>query len=92
MNKYVDWNEEKNEELKLERGVSFEEIVVAMESKLVLDIISNPNHSNQKLMIINLDNYAYAIPYVEDEKKLFLKTIYPSRKYTKLYLNRKDYI
>jgi len=86
MKKFFDWSEEKNEWLKQNRGISFEEILVGMDNNHVLDIAENPNHSNQKLMIMNFDNYAFVIPYVEDEKKLFFKTIYPSRKYTKIYL------
>jgi len=57
--------------------------------KGVLDVIKHPNPSkypNQRLFIINIENYAYLIPFIEDEKQIFLKTIIPSRKATKQYL------
>lgn len=87
--KPFDWNEEKNQKLKEERDISFEEIVNAIENNNLLDEIDNPNkekYSSQKMYIVEIDNYAYLVPYVEDEEKIFLKTIFPSRKATKKYL------
>lgn len=88
--KYIDWNEEKNKKLKSEREVGFEEIAVAIvEKKNILDVIEHPNkkrYPNQKILIINIDNYAYLVPYVEDEEKIFLKTIIPNREATKKYI------
>lgn len=86
--KYFDWNKQKNDLLKMERGVSFEEAVIAIEAGQILDIIQNPRkkYSNQKIFVINIENYAYLAPFVEDEDKIFLKTIIPSRKATKKYL------
>lgn len=88
MRKYADWDEKKNQWLKIHRKVCFEEVLVAMDSGEVLDVIENSNYPNQRLMVINLENYAYVIPYVEDSEKIFFKTIYPSRKYTKIYLEK----
>ncbi|HEX2788549.1 MAG TPA: toxin [Ignavibacteria bacterium] len=88
--KYFDWNESKNTKLKKERGISFEIIVSQIEQDKILDIIENPNkkkYKNQEIFIIEYENYAYLIPFSEDEKKIFLKTIIPSRKATKKYLN-----
>jgi len=87
--KYFDWDREKNEWLKEERGICFEDVVHALDEGKELDRISHPNkklHPNQKMIIINIENYAYIIPFVEDSEKLFLKTIIPSRKMTKKYL------
>ncbi len=87
--KYYDWDAEKNEELKQEREISFEEVLVALEDNQLLDTIEHPNKSrypNQKIFIINIRQYAYLVPFVEDEKKIFLKTIIPSRKATKVYI------
>jgi len=87
--KYFDWNQEKNQQLKKEREISFEEVVVALSENKLLDILK---HNNQKkypgqiIMVININDYIYLIPFVEDEKKIFLKTIIPSRKATKKYL------
>ena len=80
--KYFDWNKEKNQKLKKERGVSFEEVVILIGEEKVIDVISNPskNFSNQKVYIIEINQYIYYIPFVEDEEKIFLKTIIPSRK------------
>lgn len=88
---YYAWNNEKNEHLKNERGISFEEVVFHIEKGDQLDVIQNPRekYPNQRMFIINIDNYAYLVPFVEDEKEIFLKTIIPSRKATKKYLKKK---
>ena len=91
--KYIDWNDEKNEELIKERGVSFEEVVFCIMHDGLLDIVENSNKSkypNQKLFIVEIDEYVYLVPFVEDERLIFLKTIIPSRKMTKKYLGDKD--
>jgi len=91
--KHLDWDEEKNKILIRERGISFEEIKVAVDSKNVLYTYDHPNqkrYPGQKIMVVEIENYAYLIPYAEDEKKVFLKTIIPSRKATKKYLRRKQ--
>lgn len=85
------WDHEKNEMLKQERGISFEEIVFCIENGFLLDIIEHLNqekYSGQKIYAVNLNEYVYLVPYVESEDKIFLKTAYPSRKYTKNYLRR----
>ena len=84
-----DWNNEKNRLLKETRGVSFEHVVVLIEEGKLLDIIEHPNreqYGHQKILIVNIDGYAYAVPYVVRGNIRFLKTIIPSRKYTKKYL------
>jgi uncharacterized DUF497 family protein len=83
------WNAEKNELLIIERGISFEEIVFYIENGGLLDEITHPNrqdYSHQKIFIVAVESYVYLIPYVEDEDEIFLKTIIPSRKFTKIYL------
>lgn len=87
------WNHEKNEELKSERGISFEEIVLAIEADGILDIIRHPNsgkYPNQLLFVVTLDGYAYLVPFVEEPEYYFLKTIIPSRKATRDYLQRSE--
>ncbi|MBI2599633.1 BrnT family toxin [Candidatus Daviesbacteria bacterium] len=91
--RYFDWDEEKNRILIKSRGISFEEVKVAVESGYLLDSYNHPNHKRypgQKIMVVEIENYAYLIPYVRDEEKIFLKTIIPSRKATKKYLRRKE--
>ena len=91
--KYFDWNNEKNEELLKDRGVSFEEVVFCIMNDGLLDVIEHPNKSkypNQNIFIVDIDNYVYLVPFVEDDEVVFLKTIIPSRKMTKTYLGEKD--
>jgi len=89
--KRFDWDKEKNRLLKEQRGIGFEDVVEAIkDGKLLLTII-HPNktrYPNQSLYIVNINNYAYLVPFVEDEEKKFLKTIFPSRKATKKYLRK----
>jgi hypothetical protein len=79
--------------LKQERGIGFEEVVFAiLEGKLV-DIVEHPNpdkYPNQRIYLIEIDRYLYAVPYEEKEDAIVLKTLFPTRKYTKIYLS-KDY-
>ena len=85
------WGPEKNEQLKLERGVSFETMVVAIESGGLVDILAHPNpmkYPNQKVLVVACDGYAYLVPYVQNEDHFFLKTVIPSRKATRVYLNK----
>lgn len=87
--KYFDWNEKKNQLLKEKRNITFEEIVLAVANDQLLDIVEHPDKSkypNQKLLIVEVLNYAYVVPFVESDETYFLKTIYPSRKATKSYL------
>jgi uncharacterized DUF497 family protein len=87
--KYFSWNEEKNELLKEERQVSFEDVVFYISQGFLLDVLEHPNqdkYHGQKIFVVEIDEYAYLVPFVEDEREIFLKTIIPSRKATKKYL------
>lgn len=87
--KYFDWDEQKNTKLLAEREVCFEDVQMAVEEGKVLDNISHNNkvrYPNQKMFVVQINDYAYLVPYVEDDTKIFLKTIIPSRKATKKYL------
>ena len=83
--KYLNWNSGKNEILKRERGISFGEIAYLIESGQVIGIEEIPRHPDQKMYVLEIDNYAIIVPYVENEDEIFLKTAFPSRKYTKKY-------
>ena len=88
---YFDWNPEKNEWLKRERDISFEEVVTAYEEGQVVAIIVHHNpkrYPGQKLFIVIIRAYVYLVPFVEDDEKIFLKTIIPSRKATKEYIGK----
>jgi len=87
------WGTEKNEALKVDRGISFESVVVAIESGGLLDILAHPNQAKyprQRILVVAADNYASLVPFVEEEDYFFLKTIIPSRKATRDYLNEGD--
>ncbi len=71
--------------MKRERGISFEEIAFLIESGHIIEIEKNPGHSNPKIYVLEIENYAFIVPFVENEKEIFLKTAFPSRKYTKRY-------
>lgn len=85
------WNHEKNAALKVERSISFEEIVLAIEAGGLLDELRHPNpekYPNQSVFVVALDDYVYLVPYVEAFDYYFLKTVIPSRKATRDYLLR----
>ena len=87
------WNHDKNEALKIERSVSFEEIVLALEADGLLDQLRHPNpekYPNQSVLVVALDAYVYLVPYVEEPDYFFLKTVIPSRKATRDYLQRSN--
>jgi len=87
--KQILWDSDKNALLFRDRGVCFEDILSALERGALLDIVDHPNQTKypgQRMMIVQLGQYAYLVPYVEKEEYLFLKTIIPSRKATKAYL------
>lgn len=88
MDKLIEWNPEKNRTLKALRGVSFEEVAdIIRQNKF----IANSPHYNQgqyphqRIFYVLLKSYVYVVPYVEDQNKIFLKTIIPSRKANKKY-------
>ena len=87
--KCYDWNDEKNALLKEKRGVSFEEVILAVEYNRLLAILEHPDrkkYPSQQIYIVEIYDYAYIVPFVETENLVFLKTIIPSRKMTKHYL------
>ena len=87
--KYYDWNDEKNELLKQLRRVSFEQVVLAIVTGDLVDRIKHPNpgkYPNQTVFLVKIEDYIYSVPYVEDDEKMFLKTIIPNSKATKKYL------
>ena len=87
------WDNEKNEWLKNNRGVSFEQVVILMERGDILETVEHPNQTRypgQKVATVLIDDYAYLIPYVQESDEIFLKTIIPSRKATNKYVRSKQ--
>jgi len=88
------WDDKKNELLKKHRKISFEQIVLSIENKQIIDVIEHPNQDKYKgqiFILVEKDNYVYVVPSIISANKdeCQLKTIYPSRKYTNEYLRRK---
>ena len=91
--KPFNWNYLKNQQLIENRQVSFEDILFYIQKGRLLDDIEHPNktkYSNQRVFVVEVDGYAYLVPYVESDNEIFLKTVIPSRKATKQYLGGKS--
>ena len=85
------WNEDKNKVLKQQRNISFEQIILSIENKQIVDVIEHPNkekYKGQIYIMVNYDEYIYVVPATisNSGEECHLKTIYPSRKYTKKYI------
>jgi uncharacterized DUF497 family protein len=82
-----EFSADKNQLLIAERGISFEEVIAALDNDCLLEIVAHPNskkYPNQEIYLIDIDGYVYLVPFVKkDENTVFLKTIFPSRKLTK---------
>ena len=90
---YYKWDLPKNEKLKVQRGISFEQIVMHIELGDVLDLVFHPNqekYPGQQIIVVEINEYAYLVPFVESSEGKFLKTIIPSRKATRDYLGGKN--
>ena len=90
---YYKWDNQKNESLKAERGISFEQVVIHIEQGDVLDLVAHPNqkkYPDQQIIVIEINEYVYLVPFVESSEGKFLKTIIPSRKATRDYLGGKN--
>ncbi|MBI5417903.1 BrnT family toxin [Candidatus Poribacteria bacterium] len=88
MNSYR-WDNAKNEQLKEQRGIGFEQIVMHVERGDMIEIVDHPNrvkYPHQKMLVVNINNYVHLVPFVQNNNEMFLKTIIPSRKATNKYL------
>jgi len=77
------WDPGKSDLLKRKRGVSFEDILLL---GALIDDRRHPTRPHQNVLLFELDGYVWLAPYVENDQEIFLKTLYPSRKHTRLYL------
>ncbi len=92
MKRFV-WDAAKNEKLKADRGISFEEVAYHISQGDVLDILEHPNpqrYAGQRIFVVRVANYAYLVPFTESTDEIGLKTIIPSRKATREYLKPKE--
>ena len=90
----IEFSEEKNLLLQQTRGINFDQVISAIENNKILDNLKHKNikkYPKQRILVIKIKNYVYAVPYVIDKRKkiIFLKTIYPSKTLTNKYLKRK---
>lgn len=86
------WDSSKNDKLIRERGISFEEVLLAIEQGHLLDVIENPNqerYRGQRAFVVGIGQYVYLVPFIDRGEEIFLKTVIPSRKLTKRYLGRR---
>ena len=89
--KHFRWNHQKNTELKAERDITFEQMVLTIETGGLLDVVQHPNidkYPNQLIFVVAYEGYVYLVPFVEEPHYYFLKTIIPSRKAKRDYLKR----
>ena len=89
------WDEDKNNVLKQQRNISFEQIILSIENKQIVDVIEHPNkekYKGQIYIMVNYDEYIYVVPAAisNSGEECHLKTIYPSRKYTKKYIRSSE--
>jgi len=85
---HFEWDEQKNKQIQSNRGVCFEDVLVAISEERLLDILPHHNfekYPSQKLFIVRIRDYVYYVPFVEHNDIIFLKNIIPSRKYQKQY-------
>ena len=86
----LNWSDDKNEALRQTRGVCFEDVVVHIQNGHVLDVIRHPNrdrYPGQNIIVLSIEDYVWLVPYVKQQGTRFLKTIIPSRKARREYLN-----
>lgn len=92
--KYFYWNEQKNKLLKKIRNISFEEILLSISQYKLIEVIEHPNKNKypyQKMFIVEVREYIYIVPFIEEEDRYYLKTIYPSRAATKKFLGKGEW-
>ncbi len=88
-----EWNPKKNNILKKERNMSFEKIVFHLSQGDLWKTAEHPDqkkYPEQKLYFVKIDNYIYVVPHIIEDDYIFLKTIIPSKKATKIYLSEQE--
>ncbi len=86
------WDREKNEWQRENRAICFEDILFYIEKGFLIDDIIHPNqekYSGQRMLVVNIEEYIYLVHYGETKEEIFLKTIIPSQRATKKYLEKR---
>ena len=81
-------SKEKNAELTRNRRVSFEDVVLAIDSGGLLDVVEHPNrlrYPKQAVFLVVVTGYVCLVPFVEEPEYILLKTVIPSREATREY-------
>ena len=84
----IEWNQQKNEQLQRTRGVSFERVASLLLENAFLDVYDHPDqerYPRQQVVVIEMDDYVYLVPFIQEGGRFFLKTIIPSRKAKRKY-------
>ena len=85
------WDQNKNEWLIVNRGISFEEISDRILKGNYLEILENPTRENQQYFIMNIGNYTWVVPFIINENnQIILKTAFPSRKFHEKYGDKNE--
>jgi uncharacterized DUF497 family protein len=86
----ISWSEAKNQQLKAMRGIGFEDVITAIETGHILDDFEHPQQDrpHQRLLVVEIHGYACVVPYVREQRQIFLKTVYHSRAMQKRYLEK----
>jgi len=90
---FAEWDDAKNAELRRTRGVSFEDVVDAIDSRQVLSDEPDPHaarYPDQRILVVLIDGYAHVVPYVPGDGRIFLKTIFPSRRVQRRLVGGRD--
>lgn len=87
----ITWNEDKNHWLQQERGLSFEMVLAAIgEGKIITDEKhkNEQDYQHQRILVVEIDNYATVVPYVITGDEIFLKTMFRDRKMQRKYYGK----
>ena len=78
------FDSKKNEVLRSKRGVTFPMVIEAIAEKGILLDLANANQTkypNRRVLVVEMEGYAYCVPYAVEGDTWILKTIYPSRRF-----------
>ena len=85
------WDEDKNSKLKKQRGISFDEVATLILQKKYVAIVKHPKRPQQRIFLIPIHGYIHAVPFIfDDERNIVLETVFPSRKFNRLYGGKGD--
>jgi hypothetical protein len=93
MGKPIFWDHAKSKQLRHQYGIGFEEVIIALEQEKLLDDRKHPNtqqYGHQRQLVLQIDDYVYVVPYINDTNHYFLKTLFPSRRATQEYLTNSE--